>query len=108
MKAVVYSEYGGPEALQFAHVETPAPGPNRILFKVRAAALNPVDWHFVRSAPFPVRMATGQRSYQKLLPVRPAFPFSDPDGESTSWELERSQVEHSEHFHAILETAFSS
>ena len=59
MKAVVYSEYGGPEVLQLTEVEMPAPGPNEILVKVHAAALNPVDWHFVRGAPYPVRMAAG-------------------------------------------------
>jgi len=59
MKAVVYSEYGGPEVLRLTDVETPAQGPNEVLVKVRAAALNPVDWHFVRGVPFPIRMATG-------------------------------------------------
>ena len=59
MKAVVYSEYGGPEVLRLTEVETPAPGPNETLVKVQAAALNPVDWHFVRGAPFPVRMVAG-------------------------------------------------
>ena len=59
MKAVVYSEYGGPEVLRLMEVETPAPGPNEILVKVHTAALNPVDWHFVRGAPFPIRMMAG-------------------------------------------------
>ena len=59
MKAVVYSEYGGPEVLQIADVEMPVPGPSELLVKVHAAALNPVDWHFVRGAPFPLRMAAG-------------------------------------------------
>jgi NADPH:quinone reductase-like Zn-dependent oxidoreductase len=59
MKAIVYSEYGGPEVLRLTDVETPAPGPNEILVKVRAAALNPVDWHFVRGAPFPMRLMMG-------------------------------------------------
>lgn len=59
MKAVVYSEYGGPEVLQLREVETPAPQPGEILVKVHAAALNPVDWHFVRGAPYPLRMAAG-------------------------------------------------
>jgi NADPH:quinone reductase-like Zn-dependent oxidoreductase len=59
MKAVVYSEYGGPEALQLAEVDKPTPAANEILVKVHAAALNPVDWHFVRGAPYLLRMATG-------------------------------------------------
>jgi NADPH:quinone reductase-like Zn-dependent oxidoreductase len=59
MKAVVYAEYGGPEVLQLADINAPAPGPNELLVEVHAAALNPVDWHFVRGTPFPVRMMVG-------------------------------------------------
>jgi NADPH:quinone reductase-like Zn-dependent oxidoreductase len=59
MKAVVHSEYGGPEVLQLAEVEKPTPAATEILVKVHAAALNPVDWHFVRGTPYLLRMATG-------------------------------------------------
>jgi len=59
MKAVIYDEYGGPDVLQLADVETPTPAPNEILVKVHAAALNPYDWHFVRGIPFPMRMMAG-------------------------------------------------
>lgn len=59
MKAIVYSEYGGPEVLRLADVERPTPSDGEILVKVHAAALNPVDWHFVRGAPYLMRMATG-------------------------------------------------
>lgn len=59
MKAVVYSEYGGPEVLQLTEVEKPSPAANEILVRVHAAALNPVDWHFVRGAPYLLRMASG-------------------------------------------------
>lgn len=59
MKAIVYSDYGGPQVLQLTDVQTPTPQPNEILVKVHAAALNPVDWHFVRGAPYPLRMAAG-------------------------------------------------
>jgi NADPH:quinone reductase-like Zn-dependent oxidoreductase len=58
MRAVVYSQYGGPDVLQLADVEKPTPGPNQVLVKVHAAALNPVDWHFVRGTPFVIRLAT--------------------------------------------------
>lgn len=59
MNAIVHNEYGGPEVLQLADIETPTPGPNQILVKVHAAALNPVDWHFVRGVPFLARMVAG-------------------------------------------------
>src|SRR3954470_14174022 len=59
MKAVVYSEYGAPDVLQLADIQRPAPGPNEMLVKVHAAAINPVDWHFVRGVPFPIRLAAG-------------------------------------------------
>jgi NADPH:quinone reductase-like Zn-dependent oxidoreductase len=59
MKAVVHTEYGGPEVLRLTDVETPVPGQGQVLVKVRAAALNPVDWHLVRGAPVPIRMMIG-------------------------------------------------
>jgi NADPH:quinone reductase-like Zn-dependent oxidoreductase len=44
MKAVTFSEYGGPEVLHVADVEEPHPGPGQIRIAVRAAAVNPIDW----------------------------------------------------------------
>ena len=43
MKAVRIHEFGGPEVLRYEDVETPAPGPNQVLVRIRAAAVNPVD-----------------------------------------------------------------
>jgi NADPH:quinone reductase-like Zn-dependent oxidoreductase len=75
MKTVVYFEYGGPEVLQFAHVETPAPGSNQILFKVRAAALNPVDCHFVRGAPLSGPNGHGPMQLSETIPYAPGLPL---------------------------------
>jgi NADPH:quinone reductase-like Zn-dependent oxidoreductase len=59
MKAVVHSEFGGPEVLRLVEVDTPAPEANELLVKVHAAALNPLDWHLVRGRPFPIRLMLG-------------------------------------------------
>jgi NADPH:quinone reductase-like Zn-dependent oxidoreductase len=44
MKAISYSRYGGPEVLAYGEVRDPKVGPDSVLVKVRAAAVNPVDW----------------------------------------------------------------
>lgn len=43
MKAVMLSEFGGPEKLELRDVETPRPGRGEVLVKVHASAVNPVD-----------------------------------------------------------------
>ncbi|MEA2266336.1 MAG: hypothetical protein QOE27_1919 [Solirubrobacteraceae bacterium] len=44
MKAVRFSEYGGPEVLRVDEVDEPHPGPGQIRVAVAAAAVNPIDW----------------------------------------------------------------
>ncbi|MER6409908.1 NADP-dependent oxidoreductase [Streptomyces humidus] len=44
MKAISYSRYGGPGTLEYGDVREPKIGPDSVLVKVRAAAVNPVDW----------------------------------------------------------------
>ncbi|QKV95824.1 NADP-dependent oxidoreductase [Streptomyces sp. NA02950] len=44
MKAISYHRYGGPEVLDFGEVPDPKVGPDSVLIRVRAAAVNPVDW----------------------------------------------------------------
>ncbi|MCX4979899.1 NADP-dependent oxidoreductase [Streptomyces sp. NBC_00572] len=44
MKAISYSRYGGPEVLEYGELPDPKIGPDAVLIKVRAAAVNPVDW----------------------------------------------------------------
>ncbi|MET7739327.1 NADP-dependent oxidoreductase [Streptomyces sp. NPDC005385] len=44
MRAISQNVLGGPEVLEEVTVERPAPRPNEILVRVRAAGVNPTDW----------------------------------------------------------------
>ncbi|MEO6089308.1 MAG: NADP-dependent oxidoreductase [Umezawaea sp.] len=48
MKAIVYSEFGGPEVLRLEDVEEPHAGPGQVRLKVVAAGVNPVDYKIRR------------------------------------------------------------
>ncbi len=59
MKAIVHRRYGPPSVLQYEDVEKPVPKKNEVLLKISAAALNPLDWHFLRGLPYFVRIIVG-------------------------------------------------
>jgi NADPH:quinone reductase-like Zn-dependent oxidoreductase len=62
MKAVVYTDYGPPDVLEVRDVKKPVPNDDQVLIKVRAAAVNPLDWHFIRGTPYIMRfMMAGLR-----------------------------------------------
>jgi NADPH:quinone reductase-like Zn-dependent oxidoreductase len=61
MKAIVYQRYGSPDVLRYEETAKPIPGDDEVLIKVCAAALNPLDWHFVRGSPYGIRFMTGLR-----------------------------------------------
>ncbi|MGW1203952.1 NADP-dependent oxidoreductase [Streptomyces cyaneofuscatus] len=44
MKAISYSAYGSADVLEYGERPDPKVGPDSVLVKVRAAAVNPVDW----------------------------------------------------------------
>jgi NADPH:quinone reductase-like Zn-dependent oxidoreductase len=61
MKAVVYCDYGVPN-LKFQEIEKPTPADDQLLIKVRAASINPLDWHFIEGTPYFMRaMGVGLR-----------------------------------------------
>jgi len=59
MKAIRYYRYGPPEVLELADIDMPGVGDDDILVRVRAASVNPLDWHFMRGTPFVVRFMAG-------------------------------------------------
>lgn len=59
MKAIVYRCYGSPEVLEYTDVEKPVPSGDEMLVRVRAAAVNPLDWHYMRGSPYIMRLDAG-------------------------------------------------
>jgi NADPH:quinone reductase-like Zn-dependent oxidoreductase len=65
MKAVVYGRYGSPDVLELTEIDQPVVRDDQVLVRVRAASLNPADWHFMRGLPYLVRMINGLRKPRK-------------------------------------------
>jgi NADPH:quinone reductase-like Zn-dependent oxidoreductase len=59
MKAIVYTNYGSPDVLQFKDVDKPTPNDNEVLVQIHAASANPADWHTMRATPFLARLVNG-------------------------------------------------
>ena len=63
MKAIRMHGYGGPEVLSYDDVARPEPGADEVLIRVRAAAVNPVDWK--------IREGLGKEWFGHQLPFIP-------------------------------------
>ncbi|HKE63707.1 MAG TPA: NAD(P)-dependent alcohol dehydrogenase [Micromonosporaceae bacterium] len=59
MKAVVQPAYGPPDVLELRDVPTPVPGDDEVLIRVRAAGVNPQDWHLITGVPYIARLGGG-------------------------------------------------
>jgi NADPH:quinone reductase-like Zn-dependent oxidoreductase len=72
MQAIVSTEYGSPERLRLEEIEVPALEPDGVLLRMRAASVNPLDWHELRGDPYVARLLMGIR--------RPKEPRRGVDG----------------------------
>jgi NADPH:quinone reductase-like Zn-dependent oxidoreductase len=59
MKAIRYARYGPPDVLELRDVDVPAVGDDDVLVRVRAASVNPLDFHFLRGTPYFLRLLAG-------------------------------------------------
>lgn len=59
IRAVTYNCYGSSEVLNLEMIEIPEPAANQVLVKVKAASVNPLDWHYMRGSPYVMRFVSG-------------------------------------------------
>jgi NADPH:quinone reductase-like Zn-dependent oxidoreductase len=56
MKAIVYRDFGAPGVLRLEKIDKPVPNDQQVLVHVRAASVNPLDWHYMEGTPYIARM----------------------------------------------------
>jgi len=56
MKGWVHRCYGGPDIVQYEDLPKPVSADDEVIVKVRAASVNPLDWHYMRGKPYIMRM----------------------------------------------------
>jgi NADPH:quinone reductase-like Zn-dependent oxidoreductase len=59
VKAIRYRAYGPPTTLVLEDVDRPVVGDGELLVRVRAASVNPLDWHYMRGTPYFLRAMAG-------------------------------------------------
>jgi NADPH:quinone reductase-like Zn-dependent oxidoreductase len=59
MRAIVYTQYGPPDVLQFTEVAKPTPKDDEVLIKIHAASVNALDWRLMRGRPLFTRLMIG-------------------------------------------------
>jgi NADPH:quinone reductase-like Zn-dependent oxidoreductase len=59
MKAIVYRCYGGTNVLKLESIDKPLPADDRVLVRVQAASVNPLDWHYMQGKPYIMRPGSG-------------------------------------------------
>jgi len=59
MKAIRHYRYGSPEVLLLEDVDKPELADDSLLIRVKAASVNPLDFHFMRGTPYLLRLMAG-------------------------------------------------
>jgi NADPH:quinone reductase-like Zn-dependent oxidoreductase len=59
MRAVVHRCYGSPAVVSRVTLPKPSPQDGEVLVRVRAASVNPLDWHYLQGTPYLVRLGSG-------------------------------------------------
>jgi NADPH:quinone reductase-like Zn-dependent oxidoreductase len=67
MKAIAHDGFGPPDDLRVREIDKPQVGDvHGVLIRVRAASVNPLDWHLMRGEPSFMRMMAGRRPVGRI------------------------------------------
>ncbi len=66
IKAAVHCDYGSPDVVVLTAIEKPVPADSELLVRVRAASVNPLDWHSMRGTPYLARFVMGLRKPETI------------------------------------------
>ena len=69
MKAIVQDRYGLPDVLELRDVDKPTVGDQDVLLRVRAASVNPYDWHIMTGIPYIARIVGRTMGFGLLGPL---------------------------------------
>lgn len=61
MKAITIDRYGSPDVLRLEEIDEPGVDDDDVLVRIRAASINPYDWHFMTGLPYIGRTQFGLR-----------------------------------------------
>lgn len=67
MQAIVNRTYGSADVLALEQVEEPVPGADQVLVRVRAAGVNPYDYHGMNGRPLFGRLTSGLRAPKEIV-----------------------------------------
>lgn len=88
MRAVGHDEYGSPDVLEIRDIPRPVPGHGEVLVRVRAASVQPLDWHLLRGKPYLVRLQYGLRRPKRNIPGADLAGTVEAIGEGvTLWDV---------------------
>ena len=58
-RAAVSRCYGSPDVIEIAELAKPVPQADEVLVRVKAASVNPLDYHYMRGSPYIMRLESG-------------------------------------------------
>lgn len=67
MRAIVRHRYGTPDVLEMERIDSPPIGDDDVLLRIRAASVNPYDWHMLTGKPYLVRLQAGLRRPKRAV-----------------------------------------